>query len=61
MENGIKINRSNQQKKTNLHVQHAFFLISRKTNLHVHYVFFLISKKDKFAGAARFLFERRPK
>ena len=23
-ENGIKINRSNYQKKTNLHVQHAF-------------------------------------
>ena len=28
-ENGIKINRSNQQKKTNLHVQHAFCLFLR--------------------------------
>ena len=28
-ENGIKIKRSNQQKKT-LHVQHTFFLISKK-------------------------------
>ena len=33
-ENGIKIKRSNQEKK-NLHVQHNFFLISEKKNLHV--------------------------
>ena len=33
-ENGIKIKRSNQQKKK-LHVQHTFFLISKKKNLHV--------------------------
>ena len=40
-ENGIKINRSNQQKK--LHVQHMFFLISKKkkTNLHVKNAFCL--------------------
>ena len=29
-ENGIKIKRSNQQKKKNLHVQHTFFLISKR-------------------------------
>ena len=39
-ENGIKINRSNQQ-NTNLHVQHTFFLISKKTNLHMQHAFSL--------------------
>ena len=27
------------KKKTNLHVQHTFFLISKKTNLHVQHAF----------------------
>ena len=39
-ENGIKINRSNKQKKNKLYVQHTFF-----SNL----------KKKQFARAARFL------
>ena len=39
-ENGIKINRSNQQ-KNKLHMQHTFFLISKKTNLHVPHTFCL--------------------
>ena len=39
-ENGIKINRSNQQ-KNRLHVQYTFFLISRKINLHVQHAFCL--------------------
>ena len=38
-ENGIKINRSNQQ-KNKLHVQHTFFSYQqRKTNLHVQHAF----------------------
>ena len=55
-ENGIKINRSNQQKKTNLHVQHTvFFSNQQKINVHVqHAFFFLISKNNKFARAALF-------
>ena len=28
-----------QKKKTNLHVQHTFFLISKKTNLHMQQAF----------------------
>ena len=39
-ENGIKINRSNQQ-KSKLYVQHTFFLISKKANLHVQHDFCL--------------------
>ena len=41
-ENGIKINRSNQQ-KNKLHMQHAFFLISKKkdSNFHVLHSFCL--------------------
>ena len=41
-ENGIKINRSNQQ-KNKLHVQHTFFfeLAKKKTNLHVQHAFCL--------------------
>ena len=35
-ENGIKINRSNQQ-RNKLHVQHTFFLISKNTNLHMQH------------------------
>ena len=55
-ENGIKINRSNQQKKTNLHVQHnVCFSNQQKINVHVqHAFFFLISKNNKFARAALF-------
>ena len=33
-ENGIKIKRSNQQKKKTLHVQHTFFLMSKKKFAH---------------------------
>ena len=40
-ENGIKINRSNQQKKKNLHMQHTFFLISKNTNFQLQHVFCL--------------------
>ena len=36
-ENGIKINRSNYQKKTNCTCSTLFFLISKKTNLHVQH------------------------
>ena len=39
-ENGIKINRSNQQ-RNKLHVQHTFFLISKNTNLHMQHTFWL--------------------
>ena len=39
-ENGIKINRSNQQ-RNKLHVQHTFFLISKNTNLHMQHAFWL--------------------
>ena len=45
-ENGIKINRSNQQKKQICTCITFFFLISKKTDLHVHHVFFfLLAKK----------------
>ena len=40
-ENGLKINRSNQQKKTNCTCSTLFFLISKKTNLHVQHAFCL--------------------
>ena len=39
-ENGIKINRSNQQ-KNKLHVQHTFFSNQQKTILHVQHAFCL--------------------
>ena len=38
-ENGFKANRSNQQKKNKLHVQHTFSSNQQKTNLHVQHAF----------------------
>ena len=32
-----------RKKKTNLHVQHTFFLISKKTNLHMQQAFMSLS------------------
>ena len=40
-ENGIKINRSNKQKKQIARAAHFFFLISKKTNLLVQHAFCL--------------------
>ena len=39
-ENGVKINRSNQQ-KNKLHVQHTFFSNKQKTDLHMQHTFCL--------------------
>ena len=56
-ENGIKVNRSNQRKKTNLHVQHTvffFFQLAKNKCSRAARFFFLISKKNKFARTALF-------